>query len=149
MSEPFGIVGLFSVGPVAPVCFYNNARHSSYRFLSCAISWYSKQDFKGGIVLFARMSPRKYWNVISWVGVPWETSCNNLFSFPAVCSCSLRVLNDVVSHTWMTSVGNLQSSLFFASFFLGMWGWVCWQSIVWDYSSQYECTYICVWTDTY
>lgn len=90
VSEPFAIVGLFCIEPVAPVCFWNNTRHSSYPFPSKAVSWYSEQDFESGIVLFVRISHREYGDVISWV-VPWEMLCNNLFSFPTLGVCSLWV----------------------------------------------------------
>lgn len=42
-----------------------------------------------------------------------------LFPFPAVCRCSSWLLNEGVSHAWVTSVGNLQSFVFFHILFLG------------------------------
>lgn len=97
-------------------------RHSPCTSPSRIISWCSKPDVKGRMVHFVRTSPREHCNVILFFlsRYPLRNFLQCRFPFPAVCSCSSSwLLNDGVSHAWVTSVGNLQSFVFFHILFLG------------------------------
>lgn len=105
------------------IFIYFYGRHSpcasSRRIISCC----SKPDIKGRMVHFIRTSPREHCSVILFFfflsRCPLRNFLQCLFPFPAVCSCSSWLLNEGVSHAWVTSVGNFQSFVFFHILFLG------------------------------